>query len=110
MSGYPSSTGEGNGLDDLLGQLRKQQQNKQINLEPSYSYYNNGGYFGQGSASQQPPHGYQPPYVQSVIPTPPTAGSQPHHSSALMSPVDTPQLRPATGGSATTAASNAART
>ena len=106
MSGYPGGSNEGNGLDSLFAQLR-QQQNKPVNLEPSYSYYNN-GYFGQPSQSQQlPPQGYQQPSVSSPVPTPPAFGSQPHHSSAIMSPVETPQPRipPASGG-----ASNSNRT
>jgi hypothetical protein len=96
MSGYPAGSGEGNGLDSLLAQLR-QQQNKAVNLEPSFSYYNNGGYFGQPQSQQ--PH-YHLPTVSSPIPTPPTMGQQPHHSSAIMSPVETPQPRlpTATGG------------
>jgi hypothetical protein len=89
MSGYPAGSGEGNGLDSLLAQLR-QQQNRTVNLEPSFSYYNNGGYFGQGP-SQQPP--YHQPTVSSPLPTPPATGQQPQHSSAVMSPVDTPQPR-----------------
>jgi hypothetical protein len=91
MSGYPAASGDGNGLDSLLAQLR-QQQNKAVNLEPSFSYYNNGGYFGQPQPQPQQPH-YHQPSVSSPIPTPPTMGQQPHHSSAIMSPVDTPQPR-----------------
>jgi hypothetical protein len=105
MSGYPAGSGEGNGLDSLLAQLR-QQQNKPVTLEPSFSYYNNGSnYFGQPIQSQQP-H-YHQPLVSSPIPTPPTIGQQPHHSSAIMSPVETPTPRIpiASGG-----ASNADRT
>jgi len=103
MSGYPAGSGEGNGLDSLLAQLR-QQQNKTVNLEPSFSYYNNGGYFGQPQSQQ--PH-YHQPAVSSPIPTPPAVGQQPHHSSTTMSPVGTPQphLPAATGGT-----SNADRT
>jgi hypothetical protein len=101
MSGYPAGSGEGNGngLDSLFAQLR-QQQNKPVNLEPSYSYYNNNNYFGSSSQAQQP-HGYQQPSVSSPIPMPPSHGSQPHHSSAVMSPVENPQPRiPATAGGA----------
>ena len=96
MSGYPAGSAEGNGLDSLLAQLR-QQQNKSINLEPSFSYYNNGGYFGQPQSQQ--PH-YHQPTVSSPIPTPPTLGQQSLHGSAIMSPVETshPRLPPATGG------------
>ena len=93
MSGYPGSSGEGNGLDSLLAQLRGQQPtNKPINLEPSYGYYNNNNsYYSQQPQSQQLPPGYQHPSVSSPIHTPPVHGQQPHHSSAVMSPVDTPQ-------------------
>ncbi|TVY22323.1 hypothetical protein LHYA1_G009010 [Lachnellula hyalina] len=108
MSGYPGSGGEGNGLDSLFAQLR-QQQTKQPNLEPSYSYYNNNSnaFYGQPSQPQQP-HAYQQPSVSSPLPTPPIgAQSQPHHSSAILSPVETPVQRvPAASGGA----SNADRT
>ncbi|TVY82474.1 hypothetical protein LSUE1_G003625 [Lachnellula suecica] len=110
MSGYPSSSGEGNGLDSLFAQLRQSQ--KQPQLEPSYSYYNNppsNAYFPQPSQPQQPqqPHGYQQPSVSSPLSTPPAPAGQSRHSSAIMSPVETPQARipAATGG-----ASNADRT
>lgn len=98
MSGYSGNPGESNNIDSLVNQLRENHQNNPPSLEPSYSYYNNGGYFGQGPPVQQP-HGYHQPYVQSVVPTPLT-GQQPHHSSAIMSPVETSQSRPATGGGA----------
>ncbi|TVY33475.1 hypothetical protein LOCC1_G008560 [Lachnellula occidentalis] len=106
MSGYPGSGGEGNGLDSLFAQLR-QQQTKQPNLEPSYSYYNNNNsnaFYGQ----PQQPHGYQQASVSSPLPTPPAPGvqSQPHHSSGILSPVETPQRIPAASGGA----SNADRT
>ncbi|TVY52293.1 hypothetical protein LCER1_G006486 [Lachnellula cervina] len=109
MSGYPGSGGEGTGLDSLLAQLR-QQQTKQPNLEPSYSYYNNNpnAFYGQPPHHQQP-HGYQQPSVSSPLPTPPAPGaqSQPHHSSGIMSPVEPPLQRiPAASGGA----SNADRT
>jgi hypothetical protein len=96
MSGYPAGSAEGNGLDSLLAQLR-QQQNKSINLEPSFSYYNNGGYFGQPQSQQ--PH-YHQPTVSSPIPTPPNLGQQSLHGSAIMSPVETSHQRlpPAMGG------------
>jgi hypothetical protein len=105
MSGYPGSGGEGNGLDSLLARLR-QQHNKQPNLEPSYSYYNNNSnaFYGQPSQPQPQP---QQPSVSSPLPTPPEPGSQSHHSSAVISPVETPHQRiPAASGGA----SNADRT
>ena len=119
MSGYPTGAGEAPGLDALLASLRSQNppshrplQPAQPQLEPSYSYYagsNNGNYFGQ-PGSAQPQQGYQPPSVSSPIPTPPVGGPQPHHASAVISPVDTPQQQlqrvPAPAG----APSNADRT
>ena len=109
MSGYPSSSAEGNGLDSLFAQLRQSQPaNKPINLEPSYGYYNNNNnnnsYYGQQPQSHQLPPGYQQPSVSSPVPTPPIHGQQPHHSSAIMSPVETPQPRipPASGGASNT--------
>ncbi|KAH9217251.1 hypothetical protein DL95DRAFT_459467 [Leptodontidium sp. 2 PMI_412] len=115
MSGYPAGAGEAPGLDALLASLRSQNpqssrplQPAQPQLEPSYSYYgnNSGNYFGQpGLAHQQ--QAYQPPSVSSPLPTPPVVGPQPHHSSAVISPVDTPHQRvPAPAG----APSNADRT
>jgi len=105
MSGYPGSSGEGNGLDSLFAQLRQSSQNKQQpNLESSYSYYNtnSNAFFGQPSQPQQPqqPHGYHQPSVSSPLPTPPVPNAPPHHNSAIMSPVETPQPRipTATGG------------
>ncbi|KAH7370772.1 hypothetical protein BKA65DRAFT_24280 [Rhexocercosporidium sp. MPI-PUGE-AT-0058] len=117
MSGYPAGAGDAPGLDALLASLRSQNpqssrplQPAQPQLEPSYSYYgnNNGNYFGQpGSAQQQQQQAYQPPSVSSPLPTPPVGGPQPHHSSAVISPVDTPHQRvPAPAG----APSNADRT
>ncbi|RDL38225.1 WD40 repeat-like protein [Venustampulla echinocandica] len=99
MSGCSSGCGDGNGLDSLFAQLR-QQQNKPINLEPSYSYYNNNSNgFGQQPTPPQQPHGYHQPSVSSPIPTPPAHHPQPVHSSAIMSPVETPQSRiPAAAG------------
>ncbi|KAH8657062.1 hypothetical protein BGZ60DRAFT_434716 [Tricladium varicosporioides] len=105
MSGYPGGSGGGSDFDNLFAQMR-QQQNKPINLEPSYGYYNNTAFFNQPSPSQQP-HGYQQPSVSSPIPTPPVHNQQPHHSSAIVSPAETPQPRVAAANSA---ASNAGRT
>lgn len=117
MSGYPSGPGAGEnneGLDTLFAQMREQQ-SRALNLEPSYSYYNtsasnNSNYFPSGSQpqqQQQPSHAYQQPFVSSALPTPPVPVPQPHHASAVMSPVQTPQPRiPAAPG----AQSNAERT
>ncbi|KAI9053863.1 hypothetical protein LZ554_002810 [Drepanopeziza brunnea f. sp. 'monogermtubi'] len=95
MSGYPAGAGEGSGLDSLLAQLR--QQNKPVQLEPSYSYYangNNNNYFGHpgsAAAQQQQQQSYQPASVSSPIPTPPVGGNQqPHHPSVVMSPIENP--------------------
>ena len=107
MSGYPGGSNEGNVLDSLFGQLR-QQSNQPVNLEPSYSYYNNNNsFFGQPGQAQQPLHAYQQPSASSPVPTPPTGGNPPHHGSAVISPAETPQprLTPTTSG-----ASNADRT
>jgi WD40 repeat protein len=115
MSGYPGGSGEGgsnNGLDSLFAQLR-QHQPKPVNLEPSYSYYNNNNsaqaFYGQQQPSSQQPHlgGYHQPSVSSPLPTPPAHNQHPHHSSAVMSPVESvqPRLAAATGGT-----SNADRT
>jgi hypothetical protein len=103
MSGFPGGSG-GENLDSLFAQLR-QQQAKPVNLEPSYGYYpnhNNGGnYFGQSQPQSQQPSAYQQPSAASAIPTPPIApGSQPHHGSAIISPVETPATRSAIGGAA----------
>ncbi|EHK98746.1 hypothetical protein M7I_5421 [Glarea lozoyensis 74030] len=119
MSGYPGGSGEGgnNGLDSLFAQLR-QQQSKPVNLEPSYSYYNNGN--GGGSGSNPAFYGHQPsssqqsvlgsyhqPSVSSPLPTPPIHNQHPHHTFAVMSPAEPaqPRIATATGGS-----SNADRT
>lgn len=95
-------------MNALLAQLRAGQ-DKRINLEPSsgYGYYNTGNFF------QPPPqqsHGYQQPSISSPLPTPPTFNQPPHHSSAVISPAETPQpqqprVPPAMGSSA-----NAGRT
>jgi len=107
MSGY--TPGEGNkGLDSLLAQLRSTQASNPVNLQSSASYgYSNpppppppAGVFGQ---PRQPP--YQQPSVSSSIPTPVGFNTQPHHSSAIMSPVETPRIPAANGG-----AQNANRT
>lgn len=100
MSGYPTGSGsggnDGRGLDSLFAQLRQQQNQPAapVHLEPSYNYYNNNnnnnGFFGQ---NQQLPH-YQQPSVSSPLPTPPVHGQQPHHNSAIMSPVETPHAEP----------------
>ncbi|KUJ09150.1 uncharacterized protein LY89DRAFT_741446 [Mollisia scopiformis] len=93
-SGYPAAN-NGEQLDSLFAQLRNQQTSKPPNLEPSYTYYNNNtnnnGYFQPASSQQH--HDYHQASVTSAIPTPSEAGSQPHHSSAIMSPADTPQFR-----------------
>ncbi|KAA8564472.1 hypothetical protein EYC84_011405 [Monilinia fructicola] len=99
MSGYPTGSGgnDARGLDSLFAQLRQQQNQSAgpVHLEPSYNYYNNNnnnnGFFGQNQ--QLPPH-YQQPSVSSPLPTPPAHGQQPHHSSTIMSPVDTPHAQP----------------
>ncbi|KAG9234578.1 hypothetical protein BJ875DRAFT_8420 [Amylocarpus encephaloides] len=122
MSGYPPpGPGENsNGLDSLFAHLRQQQPKPPINLEPSYSYYNNNSntFFGQQQqqsppASQQLPPGYHQPSVSSPLPTPPVPhGQQPHHSSHIMSPADTPthsRIPPASGGGSGSG-SNADRT
>jgi hypothetical protein len=100
MSGYPGGSGEGNGLDSLFAQLRNQQ-NKPINLEPSYGYYNNPSYRqpSQSQPAQHLPSGFQPASVSSAVPTPPVGNQPPHHPSAIMSPVDTPHshTHPASG-------------
>ena len=105
MSGF-SAPADSNGLNGLLAQLRAQQ-TKQPKLQSSYNYYP-GAYYGQ---PQQVPHSYQQASVSSPLPTPPTNGQQPHHSSAIMSPVQTPHtnqpLAPATVGAP---ASNTDRT
>ncbi|KAG9242530.1 hypothetical protein BJ878DRAFT_544168 [Calycina marina] len=91
MSGYTSGGGGGDGnkgLDSLLAQLRGSgpSAGTSINLQPSASYgYANPGYFGQ-------------PSVSSTIPTPTGYNAQPHHSSAIMSPVETPRIPAANGG------------
>jgi WD40 repeat protein len=109
MSGYPGGSGEGgnnNGLDSLFAQLR-QQQPKPVNLEPSYSYYNNNNaqaFYGQQQPSSQQSHlaGYHQPSVSSPLPTPPAHNQHPHHSSGIMSPVESvqPRIALATGGTA----------
>jgi hypothetical protein len=112
MSGYLPGSGEGEssggGMNALLAQLRgaSGQQEKRINLEPSnsYGYYNNYNTGFQQAPQHQgyPPHsqqqGYQPPSVSSPLPTPPIFNQPPHHTSAVISPVETPQPRPTTGG------------
>jgi hypothetical protein len=97
MSGYPGGTADGSGLDSLFAQLR-QQQNKPINLEPSYGYYNGQIYRGhvQPQPSQQLPPGFHQPSISSPLPTPPTTNQPPHHASAILSPVETPPLHPQT--------------
>jgi hypothetical protein len=90
MSGYPSGSGEGEqagSMSALLAQLRGGQ-DKRINLEPSQGYYNPSSFYNQ---TQQAQHGYQQPSVNSAIPTPPAYNQPPHHSSAVMSPAETPQ-------------------
>jgi hypothetical protein len=98
MSGYPGS-GEGGGLDSLFAQLR--QQNKPVNLEPSYGYYNNQDYRQppQTHPSQQLPSGFQQPSISSAVPTPPTTNQPPRHASAIMSPAETPpsHMHPVSG-------------
>ncbi|ESZ91999.1 hypothetical protein SBOR_7614 [Sclerotinia borealis F-4128] len=100
MSGYPTGSGgnDGRGLDSLFAQLRQQQNQSAapVHLEPSYNYYNNNnnnnnGFFGQ---NQQLPTHYQQPSVSSPLPTPPVHGQQPHHSPAIMSPVDIQHAQP----------------
>ena len=73
----------------LLAQLRAGQ-DKRVNLEPSsgYGYYNAGNFF---QPQSQQPHGYQQPSISSPLPTPPSFNHPPHHSSAIMSPAETPQ-------------------
>ncbi|QSZ32688.1 hypothetical protein DSL72_002267 [Monilinia vaccinii-corymbosi] len=100
MSGYPTGSGgnDTRGLDSLFAQLRQQQNQPAgpVQLEPSYNYYNNNnnnnknGFFGQNQ--QLPPHYQQP--VSSPLPTPPVHGQQPHHSSAMMSPIDNSHAQP----------------
>ena len=95
MSGY--TPGEGNkGLDSLLAQLRSTQASNPVNLQSSASYgYASppGSYFG------QPQHQtYQPPSVSSSVPTPAGYNTQPQHSSAIMSPIETPRIPAANGG------------
>ncbi|KAK0127821.1 hypothetical protein ONS96_007324 [Cadophora gregata f. sp. sojae] len=118
MSGYPAGASEAPGLDALLASLRSQHppshrplQPAQPQLEPSYSYYsgNNSNYFGQ-PGSAQPQQGYQPPSVSSPVPTPPVGGPQPHHASAVISPVDTPQLQQQRAPAPAGVSSNADRT
>src|SRR4051794_14353830 len=110
MSGFPPGTGEGEpasgSMNALLAQLRGGQPEKRINLEPSFGYYNTGNFYGQQPPQhqgyQQPAqqgHGYQPPSVSSPLPTPPIFSQQPHNSSAVISPAETPQPRPAMGSS-----------
>ena len=91
MSGYSGGSGEANGLDSLFAQLRNQQ-NKPVNLEPSYGYYNNPSYRqpSQSQPAQHLPPGFNQPSVSSAVSTPPVSNQPPHHPSAVMSPVDTP--------------------
>lgn len=100
MSGYPGGSGEGSGLDSLFAQLRHQQ-NKPVNLEPSYGYYNNQSYRqpSQSQPAQHLPPGFQQASVSSAVPTPPIVNQPPHHPSAVMSPIDTPpsHTHPASG-------------
>ncbi|KAI9651074.1 hypothetical protein NHQ30_001111 [Ciborinia camelliae] len=101
MSGYPTGSGGNDSptgrLDSLFAQLRQQQNQTAapVHLEPSYNYYNNNnnnnnGFFGH---NQQLPNHYQQP-VSSPLPTPPVHGQQPHHSSAIMSPIDNQHAQP----------------
>ncbi|KAH8593275.1 hypothetical protein B0O99DRAFT_516018 [Bisporella sp. PMI_857] len=107
MSGY--SSGDGN-LESLLAQLRSGQQSQQkpqVNLQPSATYgYSSPspGYFGQPEHTSYPPS-YHPPTVASAVPTPSGYNTQPHHSSAIMSPAETPRIPTASGDP-----QNAART
>ena len=94
-------------MDNLWGNLQNTQRSG-LQLEPSYGYYNNNNTGGGGNNNyySSPPtqhnHGYHQPFVQSAMPTPPVPGPQPHHHSAIMSPVDSPQPRPALGAPSNT--------
>ncbi|RFU33382.1 hypothetical protein B7463_g2949, partial [Scytalidium lignicola] len=112
MSGQPGEGGlseanNGSGLENLLAQLRRQQ-NRSSSSDHTFSFPGS-GFFGDGGSSQQQqqqqqqplPHGYQQPSVTTQNTTPSSFGMQPHHRSAVISPnVETPQPRlPSAGAS-----------
>ncbi|KAH8820559.1 hypothetical protein F5884DRAFT_849816 [Xylogone sp. PMI_703] len=92
--GVFGETNNGGGLDNLLAQLRGQQ-NRPTSSSLSFS---SSGFVGDGTTQQQQqqslPHSYQQPSVSTPNLTPPSFGAQPHHRSAVISPnVETPQPR-----------------
>jgi hypothetical protein len=98
MAGYPGKLDELNGgLDSLFAQMRQQNSNASPNVSAS-------NFLPQMASQPSNPyfepqlHGYHNPSVSSPLPTPPASNQPPHHGSAVISPINTPQPQNMAGG------------